>query len=242
MQRYDDEDNEDFGQVDGDQSGSAFQGAVPFQPQNPGQPWLRSGVPPWHLWGNNVSVSTDLQAGVFGQAGTGQLTKVSYKRPETWHWLFSAKILDFGPLPPVGTTLNIAIIWDLTVGIGRSVQQIANFDWWNIFITSASGNIRNRTLWATQAIPMGGASLGRLDAAGAIDPAPPPNLIDQIVAQNIQLNATAVLTLQGANVGYPYSATVELGASWAPKHHIRPDWFLHGAPESVFTGEETGGS
>jgi len=242
LQRFDEEDQEDFGQIDGDASVPAFEGAVPFQPSSPGQPWLRAGTPPWHLWGNNVPVSVKLLSGVFGQGVSGQLTKVTYKRPETWHWLFSAKILDFGALPPVGTTLNLAIIWDVTVGIGRSVQQNAIFDLWNIPITSASGNIRGRTLWATQAVPGAGGSLGRLDASGTIDPTPPTNFVNELVAQNIQLNASAALTLSGALAGYPYSAVVELGASWAPKNHIRPDWFLKSSPDSVFTGEETGGS
>ncbi len=200
------------------------------------------GEEPWHLWGNTQALSLPLTAGVFGQQGRGLLNQIKYGRPDTWHWLFSAKFTSFSPSagPPLGTDLNLQIIWELTVGIGRSIIQTLAFDVWNIPIPGGAAAPVGRNLMASQAIPLG--SLGRLNSAGIIDPTPPPNLIDEIVAENIYLNARAALSLSGALVGYPYLAGIELSALWAPKHHARPDWFQLDAPRRTqFPGNEVPG-
>lgn len=201
------------------------------------------GEEPWHLWGNTQRLTLPLTAGVFGTQGRGLLNQIKYGRPETWHWLFQARLLSFTPAagPPLGTDLNLQIIWELTVGIGRSVIQTLAFDVWNRPIPGGVAPPVGFNMIASQAI-QSTYSLGRLTPAGIIDPAPPPNLIDEIVAETIYLNARAAISLSGAAVGYPYSADLEVSALWAPKHHARPDWFqIDAPPRTQFPGNEVPG-
>lgn len=228
--------DDDDGQVDGDGSG-AWAPRSPFAQSAGEQPWLRSGTPPWHMWGNSQAVTVTLSSGTFSEQARNQLTKISYGRPETWRWLFTARMLNPGLAPPVGTDLQVSIIWELTVGIGRSFQQNLAFDSWNILVTGGT-SVLNRLLWANQASQVN--NLGRFNNAGIIDPNPPPNVFSDIVAQDIQLNARVTLLLNGTPAGYPYSVTIETGAQWAPKTHVRPDWYLDGPTEMRFPGSEVG--
>jgi hypothetical protein len=232
-------DYDDDGQVDGDFAPPVPQGgAYPLARAFGDQPWLRSAIPPWHLWGNSQRVDVELTTGAFGQAQRSQLTKVSYGRPETWGWLFTARLISGALSPPVGTDLQLTIIWELTVGIGRSMQQSLGFDVWNIIILGGAAPPIGRLMWANQVVVP--SNLGRFNAAGVVDPTPPPNVFNEINAQDIQLNARVAILLSGVQAGYPYNAALELGAQWAPKAHVRPDWYLDGPTELRFPGSETG--
>jgi hypothetical protein len=223
--------DDDDGQIDGDY-------ASPFAQSPSDQPWLRAGTPPWHMWGNSQNLTLTLASGFFSDQQQGQLIKVAYGRPETWRWLFSARLRSVVPTPAVGTDLVVQLAWELTVGIGRSFQQHPAFDVWN-YLIPGGGPQSAGILWATQAIQP--SSLGRFNSAGVIDPTPPPNIISELCAQDIQLNVRAALLLSGAAVGYPYVATLEVGAQFAPINHIRPDWFLDGPAEQRFPGAEVAG-
>lgn len=227
--------DDDDGQIDGDDAAPFI---TPFARSAGDQPWLRAGTPPWHMWGNGQTLDFTLASGNFATQQLGQLIKVAYGRPVTWRWLFTARLRSVSPTPPVGTDLAVQLAWELTVGIGRSMQQHPAFDVWN-YLIPGGGPQSAGILWATQAIQP--SSLGRFNAAGVIDPTPPPNVITEIVAQDIQLNVRANLLLSGAGVGYPYTATLEVGAQFAPLSHIRPDWFLDGPAEQRFPGAEVGG-
>lgn len=228
--RYHDDDD---AQVDGDSSG-----AVAFQAQSAGQSWLRNPMPPWHLWGNTQRVEVSLPATGVGAVVPGQLTRVSYNRPETWKWLFTARLIEADDATP-GEPLQLTIIWELTIGIGRAVQQSAGFDNYNM-------------TWGTPTYPSDNAPVGRLiwttetyaaapGRAQFIAPAvEPPNRIDSIVAQDIQLNARVAL-LSPVTPRVPKRAVLDLGAQWAPITHIRPEWYNGGPPEVRFPGAETGG-
>lgn len=223
-------DVDESGQIDGD-----AQPPNPFSVFTTSASAPASGPPPWHLWGNSQRVDLTLAAGVFGVAGRGQINRIAYKRPETWHWLFTARLLEFPNAPALGTDLNISIIWELTVGIGRSIQQNLAFDVWNIPIAGGSAPPVGRLMWASETIPI--SPLNRNPA----DPNPPVNFIRQIPAQDIQLNVRAAITLGGAAVGYPYTAALDFGAQWAPVNHIRPDWFRDGPMAVQYAGAEVEG-
>jgi hypothetical protein len=200
------------------------------------------GEEPWHLWGNTQTLDISLAAGAFGTQGRGLLNQIKYARPDTWHWLWSAAFKSFTPAagPPLGTDLNIQIIWELSVGVGRSIVQSLGFDVWNIPLPGGAAPPVGRLLLASQAIPI--APLNRLNSAGVIDPNPPPNIIDEIVAENIYLNVRTAISLSGAAVGYPYTAQLEFTGLWAPKHHARPDWFqVNAHRRTQFPGNEVPG-
>jgi hypothetical protein len=65
--------------------------------------------------------------------------------------------------------------------------------------------------------------------------------VTEIVAQDIQLNVRAQIGISGALVGYPYNAVCEVTALFAPKTHVRPDWYREGPQEVQFPGGEVGG-
>lgn len=230
-------DDDDDGQIDGDGPGPAIwapQGPSPFARAPGDQPWLREGTPPWHMWGNSQQLSTTLLAGQFGESVSGQLVKVTYKRPETWHFLLAAKFLPGGTAAPLGTLLDLNIVFELTIGIGRSIFQTFAFTEFRFRWENANAPT-NVLLWATQ---VNAAALFQNVAVPIPADVRP---VTQVVAQDIQLNFRAALLLSGAAVGYPYTASAEVSAFFAPKTHVRPDWFRKAGEELQFPGAEVSG-
>lgn len=236
--RHDDDD----GQVDGDDQpfASPFARSSPFAQSMTAQPWLKSPMPPWHLWGNTQRLDLELPVGVFNPlVQQGQLTRISYSRPETWHWLFTARLIHADDAEPL-EQLQLTIVWELTVGIGRSVQINGGFDNYNISwgtpLTPTDAAPNGRLIWTTETFQ---APPGRNQfIAPAVEPL---NRIDSIVAQDIQLNVRAALLSPVFPRTVAKSATVEIGAQWSPRTHVRPDWYLDGPTELRFAGSETGG-
>lgn len=230
-----DDEIDDLAQVDGD---------VAFQPGGAGQPWLRTGVPPWHMWGSSQVVRCEAtgsdQATVFN---AGQLAKVAYKRPETWHFLFQARIINApGPVTSPTNGLVITVRFDVITGIGRSQSQLVGFDTWN-WIWTGSELPPTTVLWATSAeTPL---------LRYVIDPdsglyVPDPRgvrVVDQIIGQDIQVTCAVSLEMTGIDEGDARTADVEVSAYVSPKTHIRPEWFLQGTvPEVNFGGDEIKGT
>jgi hypothetical protein len=235
---YDDDD----GQVDGDSSGR-----VDFTP-NTAQPWLRSGMPPWHLWGNTQRIQTvveTLPTQQFRQGNTGQLLKIAYKRPETWHWVLYAKLLA-GPDNTPTFFSTIFVNWELVVGVGRSIVPMVggglsqfgrSFERFTFQWGPTNGSFpAGREIWTSAA----------LTPNREFNTDPPfeaeTGTIDQIVAQDIQLSCrVSALTILAnvAAVGQPVE--VEVSAAFAPKSHVRPDWYRRAPPELAFPGDEIEG-
>ena len=247
----DDIDDESFGQVDGDSAvgAVAFPNQVArFQPSSPGQPWLRSPLPPWHLWGNTQNVVTPVETvGQPREGFTQQLLKASYKRPETWHWLFAARLLSGPDNTPTFFT-RIFVRFNLTVGIGRSAIVIASDVTRTFFVRPFEEFIFQWGPVGT-AFPIGAQiysteSLAPSRSFQADGPAADGQPVSEIVAQDLQLVAqVSALTVAGnvAAVGQP--VTVEVSAQFAPKTHVRPDWSQTRAPHEIaYAGAETGGS
>lgn len=245
------QDDEDA-QLDGEPSASVGDagGISPFATSMKAAPWLRGGQPPWHMWGNSelVTASDTLVANTPGTSK--QLCKISYARPETWHWVFAAKLVN-APDTIAGEAHTVSVSFDLIVGIGRSQIIIPSFEFfrWNW------GDIANpRTApiafmkWSTQALgrvridpntlPPGPADPWAATGAG-IEARSTSNVITEIVAQDIQLQA--VVTCGTLST---ITATVEVSAQFSPKTHLRPEWYLdqNEVPmESKYPGSELGG-
>lgn len=228
---------DDYGQVDGDAPA-----AVAFQAGGLGQPWLRGGVPPWHMWGSSQVVRANAtgsdEATVFS---SGQLAKVSYKRPDTWHFLLTARIIN-APVVPLSNELQVHVRFDFISGIGRSQSQLIGFDLWNWGWTQ-NEQFPTYVLWATTAKTPPLRMVFDPDTEFFI---PDPLSIrdcNELVGQDIQVNCGVALQMRGINEGDQTTADVEVSAYLAPKTHVRPDWFLEGtSPEVNFGGDEIRGA
>lgn len=228
-----------------------------FRPGGAGAPWLRSGMAPWHMWGNSQRIDAVVQDSSAAQRtnSPGQLVKISYKRPETWHWLFAAKLVT-GPASPIVAT-QIEVAFDLAVGIGRSsiVLQSAGvvqdkpfeqffFQWGPV----ATLFPRNAQLYSTQVL--GPNRVFRTDAPFPNQEGFPtpgafvtgPSLINEIVAQDLQLSCRVIALAPPGAASLGSIVTVEVSAQFAPKTHVRADWFQQAPDEVVFAGSEVGGS
>ncbi len=227
--------SDDFGQHDGD----GAWGRSPFARTPTEQPWLRRTDEPWKLWGNEQTITMLNVAGNASPVSPPtQLLRVSYKRPETWHWLFSATLLR-GPQAIAGFGAALFVSYNLTVGIGRTAITIPGFELLGFQWAGPLLAPINTQIWSTQS-----RAPNRIFATP--NPAVPvDSVVDQIVAQDIQMNVTVSAGGTGGLVG-DYSVLV--AAMMAPKSHVRPDWYIPDAPdgtpaaiESVFPGDEIGG-
>lgn len=177
------------------------------------------GTPPWHLWGTEAEINiADVSDGTVFQQSQ-QLAKVSYKRPETWSFLFLAKLLK-APTPSAGNLLVI-VEYDLIVGVGRSVGNIAS-----------SNNGLNvgfcRFVWSFGAAPVFPAQIKWTTTVrtpvldeGAVTPQ--TEAITHFPAQDIQCNVKATVAAAAAPVGDTDTRLV-VQAYFAPFTHVRPEW------------------
>lgn len=198
-------------------------------------------VDPWQLWGNTQTLV--VKGSSFVAPNTGDvnqtLCRVAYKRPDTWRFLFQAKILA-APAMPVANQANLSVWFDLIVGIGRAAVKIPFFKTlggWNWQNAPAPVNQQQ---WSTHS-DQSTQSFISLEYGSGTDTlfgtASIPT--DQIVGQDITVNATATFT---TDLALPQQATVEVSCMLAPNSHVRPDWMLLGRSRSEqFPGGETGG-
>lgn len=229
--RYDD----DYGQVDGDEQAVGFAGAAQYRPLSAGQPWLRPALEPWHMWGTTQVVEQgpiDPVPGITGQSNT--LARIIYKRPETWHWVFAARLLRAQTVG-VGDTVNIYIFFDLIVGVGRSNIRLPAFSTLEIsYDGPPSAAPLNEQVWTTRGTAI--TAYRRIGGVVTVD----NHDVTEITAQDITCSARIEARMGG---GVPITSPVqmELSAHFAPKTHIRPDWSLAGPPEVKFEGAEIAG-
>lgn len=228
---------DDYGQHDGDRS----YGGSPFARAPGEQPWLRSSTPPWHMWGNSQTVQINSEAfGTFASF-TNQLTSVRYKRPETWHWFFCARLLSVDPAPTTFLVVDLLLDFEVILGLGRSSVLITqpdptgpqtSFERYRFQFSGTDPSLIGRQIWSNTV-----RAPNRDLTAGAT---PVENVIDEIVAQDIQLQARVS---PGGNNNYVYRAQMQIDAYWAPKSHVRPDWFHPTGPlEQQFPGDEISGT
>jgi hypothetical protein len=191
-----------------------------------------SGIPPWHLWGGSQTITATDPGGAPSIATKGQLAKISYARPDSWHWLFFAQVVDQPGVALVDPqTISLNLTWNLTLGVGRTNTIIAGFEVFQFLWTQAGGTnpVNGTRKWSTEAL-----GFPRNDSF------PPPdvlgdgrtlwNPINQVVAQDIQLEVAATLISPVAA-----SVSVIVQALFAPKTHLRPEWHM-----GFFPGGEAG--
>jgi hypothetical protein len=216
---------------------------------------LNATQPPWHMWGNTQRVTVQrLATGVdldVVSSFEGQMLKVSYGRPDSWHWVLAAKLISSGPAlgiydigpPQINAFGRVDVRWHVTIGLARSVLPIKSFET-HTFLWDSGGSAAQAPngllLWSTQT---NGNRLSDVQTGRT------PLAIDEkvtcqeIVAQEIQVQAEVDFTsLGGQAFPPPQSAVLELTAFFAPKTHVRPDWMLMDRELSEqFAGGEIGG-
>lgn len=206
------------------------QGAVDFKPST--TLGTRETEPPWHMWGSSEIITTPPLVIALGvQQAKAQLTKVNYKRPETWHWMFSSRLISAPSPVALQPQSDVIIVFDVTIGIGRTVIYIPGFET-HRFVANNPGVFVPGMLLRTNVV---NGDRSYTDNAGVITV--DRTIIDEVVAQDI--NVTARVLFLSAVAGQ--QASVEVTSMWAPKNHIRPDWFIKGHEETLFQGAETGG-
>lgn len=181
----------------------------------------RKGPPPWHLWGDTKNVVVEMSL-LSLEYQTQQLVRISYGRPETWDFMFGARIINFDPDDTAG---EIEVFFDVTVGVGRSQFTMPGFEHFMWFWTVAPSPL-NQPLYSTEVI-----APQRIPMPPAV--APVDNRIGEITAQDIQVSARVLYT---GGVVVPKRATVEVTSFWAPRAHIRPEWW-----KGEFPGGEDNG-
>lgn len=178
----------------------------------------QNGIPPWHLWGNSLTVEVPFSVAILSVAST-QLIKVAYARPESFHFLLSAQL---ARIPEPVNPGQIRVDFDLTVGLGRSRVTLTEFETY-IFTFPGPTNPTGQLKWSTQVI-----SPLRIDGTPAST-----GVTESIVGDDIQLGARLSFTGVGPFVE---PAAVQLNTYFAPISHVRPEWY-----EGIFrAGEDEG--
>lgn len=179
-------------------------------------------ISPWHMWGGLAKVHASTLSPGLLYTTSGQLARVEYKRPESWRFLFFARVFAAHQSSPSILQVDFTII----PGVGRGSVNVQPFERYKITLpigdlpapiekwsTSVNGPIRD-------------------DTAPVPPTTPTPNVTDSFTAQDAQVSFTASvqLTVPGDTVD------AEVGCLLAPWHHARPDWVMR-----HFGGEEING-
>jgi hypothetical protein len=175
----------------------------------------RTGPPPWLMWGSAQTIKL-----LGGDQPTGaQLCQIDYRRPETWHFLIYGVVTRAANIDPA-TFLNIDIA--LTIGLGRTTIPIPNFCrlTWGPGVATIQPNV----VRACTTVEFAKENTTRVSN----------NVVSEVVFQNLQSQFSAAFVESAANA----SADVQLTMFWAPKTHVRPEWF---AKPPLFPGDEVVG-
>lgn len=172
------------------------------------------GPPPWHMWGNELPVDLVATGAPFDIISP-QIVNINYGRPETWSWIMWARVInDSG----VGLPGVVQVRFNLTVGVGRTKLTMEDFVMF-IFSPTLPNLGTSWTTSTTDDTPL---------AAGAN-----ARVVGDFPAEDIILNANCIITggaAPGTTVG------LQVGAMFAPKSHVRPEWY-----EGRFPGGEDNG-
>lgn len=179
-------------------------------------PTKGTGAPPWLMWGSAQTIN------VKGSdvASSGQLCQIDYRRPDTWHFLIYGVVTRASNIDP-GTFLNIDIA--LTIGLGRTTIPIPNFA--RLTWGPGGATIQPNVVRACTTVEVAKENATRVSN----------NVINEVVFQNLQSTWSAAFVESNANS----QADVQLTMFWAPKNHVRPEWF--NSPLAHFPGGETEG-
>jgi hypothetical protein len=203
-------------------------------------------VSPWHMWGTTQRIHLALQGVTL--VDNRQLVRINYRRPDSWRFLFSAKIIG-GSTPVAPNDDLVDVRFNVFAGLGRSVfnsdQVNANdvaFAYFHFLVPVGTipGQQPQNTKYTTE-----------VRAPRMIDPDDTTRYpLTVLPAQDLQVQVQTIFYgSSGATLD------LEVGAYFAPNVHVRPDWWQpahrpgpHGDPVAAsaqavrFLGTETGGT
>ena len=206
---------------------------------------------PWHMWGTSVAVDTTdvpILSGAERAAATQQLARISYKRPDSFRFLFLAELLVVPSVPTDGSTIQVD--YDLIVGVGRSQATLG--------FTGSPGAVESTDASTTEFFrgfcrfrwQAAGGSYGPpkkwttkvtspvLDDTNTLLVLNDARVSDVIIAEDLQCRAR--LAAAGTTSD---PVRVMVSAYFAPNVHLRPEWFTdREGNEPRFRGKEDGGS
>lgn len=190
---------------------------------------------PWLFWGSDQTV--EFRDSGLSMAGTvtaisPQLARIDYGRPETWSFFIGAKFERASRFPDPGTVIGVEVNFLVTLGLARTSRSIVlgplNFEV-SGDIPPSDNPVVGLVAWRVQS---------RTPVRIPADPANPLHWaeIDSFPAQSIN----CVATVRGSSGPAPsgWTGTMTVSAFFAPKSHVRPEWFANGR----FTGGEDYGT
>lgn len=185
---------------------------------------------PWHMWGDTIIVTTRNS----GPIATGQLARINYGRPETWRFLFAAKLIA-APVIGAGLSPVVSVAIDLIVGVGRSSMQLGSRE--NSVGMNLGGFVNFVFAWPVAAQPPLNAKWATSTLSPPLDDGEPLIVtpVDHFSAQDVQASARVEFT--GGGAPDTEEVQVEIHAYFSPNMHLRPEWFIE-----QFRGSEQGGS
>lgn len=192
---------------------------------------------PWHMWGNQIRFDLAAQGIATPRPiYSGQLLRVSYKRPTTWSFWFAAELLQIDEI----IDQYVVVLIDVITGVGRSsvstlqplpgtnphltAQSFVKFAWLD---TGAPAADQRLMRWTTR-----GTAWPTDDFAEVANPGSSTWNVDWLAAQDIQVQVRAFQSVGAAK-------SIIVNGFVAPRTHIRPDWF---GQANQFRGDETGGT
>jgi len=191
------------------------------------------------MWGTTVQLQSIPNEPIGRQ--TQQIARINYKRPETWSFWFGGQLTG-GTTNTTGSNIRASMQFDLFLGVGRSVfgtkQKIeptapvnrvafARFEW-VVPPGDTPGQVVNNTKYTTQ------VRTPPLDD-DLIDSF---QLIEWFPSSDIQCEVQFITQIDGLN----HVVQGEASAYFAPRSHVRPDWFQRATEQARFRGSEAGGS
>jgi len=193
----------------------------------------RSSIAPWHMWGTSATITVPHPSSSAVQfVQSNQLARINYKRPDTWHFLFAAELLT-APDGVAGNNVDVIVDFDLFVGVGRASVGMRGrpgepgFARLTFHYAGAASAQIGIVKWTTQ------SQTEVSNTPTILNPNPIILPVVEFPAQDIQCSAR--VTTQSASAD-DLPTKVEVHAYFAPKTHLRPDWF-----EREYDGEETEG-
>lgn len=199
---------------------------------------MSSPIAPWHLWGSHVRHASTLQAvspSPFDPQGeTRQISKVNYKRPDSWTFMFGLFVVR-APDSALVVNVTIRVDIELIVGVGRSMMQLRNGR------GTGQGFARLEVAYTTpltQVAPFGTwTTVARSPVVSGVTPNEVVQDISSFPAEDINCSGRIFGTSGVQLLGSAFE--VEVHGYFAPRSHIRPDWY---GEDAQFRGNETGGT
>lgn len=171
-------------------------------------------ISPWHMWGSTETLTLNNNASGSRASVEKQLSMINYGRPDTWTFFFAAVLLSVENDPG---NLQCFAHFDLTLGVGRSQIIIPEFRSFT-FGDGLNPLITPTRLFATTAP----APSSRAGLVITYDTIP----ITDIPSEAIQVGVRIILqTPGGPPPPLAFGAQIELHSYFAPRSHIRPEWY-----------------